>query len=319
MPTRLQVACLNAVLAASWIAFPAQALPQAASPQAQKAGCGDYRGESAPLLAEHRYAVAADLLQQQLPACADQQAFLLLLAQTQMLAQRLEPARNTIDRLLAKDPTHAEALVVKGKILYLNNQDAMALTSFEAAVAGSPQAAEPHYWLGRLHYADHDTQAAMAEMQEALALDPNFYRAYDGLALCFENLGDTRRTVDTYMKGIALVYTAFPHYDTLYADFAEYLLRYHQSAKALSLATEAADRNPHEPRNFFLAGKAARDAGKMEVSVRWLTRAAQLNPAYPDPHCILAQIYRKTGNAAGSANQSTQCRTLTEQAPHVQR
>ena len=39
-------------------------------------------------------------------------------------------------------------------------------------------------------------------------------------------------------------------------------------------AAEAAQRNPAEPRNFFLAGKALVQAGRSDLSVRWFEQAA---------------------------------------------
>ena len=107
--------------------------------------------------------------------------------------------------------------------------------------------------------------------------------------------------------------------ERIYADFAEFLLRYGEDKKAFSLAAEAAKRNHHQPRNFFLAGKAAEEEGQYDVSVRWLTRAAEIDPTYPDPHYLLARIYQRTGDRKSAASESSLFQELSKNAPQVRR
>jgi tetratricopeptide (TPR) repeat protein len=71
--------------------------------------------------------------------------------------------------------------------------------------------------------------------------------------------------------------------------------------RAFDLAAEAAQRNPDEPRNFFLAGKALVQLGRDDVSVKWLEQAAALNPDYPEPYYVLAQVYRRLGRTEDAA------------------
>lgn len=244
---------------------------------------------------------------------------MLELAKAQMLSQQFDAALASLHLLLADDPANVEAFITQGQVFYFINRDSEAESSLMQAIHIAPTDAEPHYWLGRIYYSDSRLQEAMAQFQEALKLNPDAYKAYDGLALCHENKGDMRLAVQTYMDGIALVYKKHPHYDVIYADFAEFLLRYGDSQKAFSAAAEAATRNPHEPRNFFLAGKAAEQAGKYDVSIRWLTKAVELDPVYPDPHYLLARIYRRTGNMKAAAEESSKFEALSAKAPQVRR
>ena len=84
----------------------------------------------------------------------------------------------------------------------------------------------------------------------------------------------------------------------VYANFADLLIKLGNYPRAFDLAAEAAQRNPDEPRNFFLAGKALVQLGRDDVSVRWFEQAIALNADYPEPHYVLSQVYRRLGREA---------------------
>jgi tetratricopeptide (TPR) repeat protein len=325
-----RAAFLCFLVKAAWFSLIAQSLPQDRLPEApsttiqsdlpaSKDTCASLQEQSTQLIAQRNYSGAAATLQKSLAVCSNHQQVLLELAKAQMLSQQFDAALASLHLLLADDPVNVEAFITQGQVFYFINKDSDAESSLMQAIHIAPTDAEPHYWLGRIYYSDSRLQEATGQFQEALKLNPEAYKAYDGLALCYENKSDMRLTVQTYMDGIALVYKNHPHYDVIYADFAEFLLRYGDSQKAFSAAGEAATRNPHEPRNFFLAGKAAEQAGKYDVSIRWLTNAVELDPTYPDPHYLLARIYRRTGNMKAAAEESDKFEALSAQAPQVRR
>jgi tetratricopeptide (TPR) repeat protein len=281
--------------------------------------CETLQAQSQQFAASWKYSSAATALQQALSVCSHPETLLLPLAREQMLAQQFNPALASLQRLLADEPKNIDAYITQGEILYLLNKDSDAQASLLQAIQIAPKNPDPHYWLGRIYYEDSRLQDAIAQFQEALKLSTDAYKAYDGLALCYENLGDIRLTVETYMKGLAVVDKGYPTYDVIYADFSEFLLRYGEDKKAFSLAAEAATRNPRQPRNFFLAGKAAEEEGQYDVSIRWLTRAAEIDPTYPDPHYLLARIYQRTGDRKSAVKESLRFQELSKDAPQVRR
>jgi hypothetical protein len=74
---------------------------------------------------------------------------------------------------------------------------------------------------------------------------------------------------------------------------ADFLLRREEPEKAFQLAAEAAQRNANSARNFFLTGKALVTLNKDALSLLWLERAFQLDPAYREAHYVLARTYQK--------------------------
>jgi tetratricopeptide (TPR) repeat protein len=289
--------------------------PETNTPQT----CTVLHQQSAAELASRNYRDAVSTLRQAVSVCPNRREVLLALAKAEMLSQQFDASASTLHELLADNSRDAAALTILGELDYLLGKMPDAVTALEAASAAAPQASEPHYILGRVYYQQSNTQLAKTQFELALHLDPDAYRAYDGLALCYENLGDTGAAANTYMKGIAAVYKAHPDYDVIYADFAELMLRFHESQKAFDLAAEAASRNPHAPRNFLLAGQALEQSARYPESLRWLNHAAQMDPTYPDPHLQMARIYRRLGDPSKAQREADIFRKLTALAPQPRR
>src|SRR6185503_13382055 len=138
--------------------------------------------------------------------------------------------------------------------------------------ARAPSDAEIPYHLGRIYYQQRRHTEAADAFRRAIALDARAYRAWDNLGLASEALGDITQAQQHYLKAIALVHKDHPDYDVVYANFADLLIKLGNAERAFDLAVEAAERNPDEPRNLFLAGKALVHLGRNELSVRWFER-----------------------------------------------
>jgi tetratricopeptide (TPR) repeat protein len=267
-------------------------LPTPASPDDN---CKLLQEQSGQSIAKRDYSGATDALQKAAAVCPNRKAVLLALAQAQMLSKQFDAALASLAQLLMLDPADADGLATQGEVFYLESRYPEAIDSLQKAIAADPTNSDSHYVLGRIYYAESNVSKAMEQFQQALKLDASAYKTYDGLALCYESQGNVQLASQTYMKGIELVYKDHPSYDTIYADFAEFLLRYGSDQKAFDLAAEAASRNPREPRNFFLSGKALYKAGHLKQSLEWLTKSAEMDHSYPDPHYILAQVYTRLG------------------------
>ena len=89
--------------------------------------------------------------------------------------------------------------------------------------------------------------------------------------------------------------------------------------RAFDLAVEAAQRNPGEPRNFFLAGKALVQLGRNDLSVRWFEQAIALNADYPEPHYLLSQVYRRLGENGDAERALKSFQAAAARAPKERR
>lgn len=274
--------------------------------------CLALRNQISQLNEQKKYTAVADAIKKSLSACPDRSEMLLILAKAEMLSAQFSASLNSLHLLLTENPTDVDALITQGEVQYLQGDDVDAIGSLKHAIQIAPANVESHYVLGRLYYAQSNVGEATEQFQEAVKLDAGNYKAYDGLALCYENSNKIGLAADNYMKGIALVYRDHPHYDVIYADFAELMLRYGENRKAFDLAVEAATRNPQEPRDVFLAGKALYQDGNLQDSIRWLNKAAAMNPLYADPHYILARVYRRLGKMDEARQESEVFEKLEE-------
>jgi superkiller protein 3 len=268
---------------------------------------------------EQRYAEAAGGFARAVTACGSTAPLLLALGQAQLLARRPADALTTLDRIPADDPDYVQVLKVKAKALYLLRRDPEAEETLKRAGARAPSDAEIPYHLGRIYYQQGRHTEAAASFRRATELDPGAYNAWDNLGLASEALGDVAQAQRHYLKAISLVYKDHPRYDVVYANFADLLIRLGNFQRAFDLAAEAAQRNPDEPRNFFLAGKALVQLGRSDISVRWFEQAIALNADYPEPHYLLSQAYRKLGRPADADRMLKSFQAAAARAPKERR
>ena len=279
--------------------------------------CQEARALARQTYEARRYDQSALYFARAVTACGASAPLLLALGQAQLLAQHPAEALTTLERIPSSDSEYPAALKVKAKALYLLQRDAEAVDALKQAASRTPSDAEIPYDLGRIYYQIGRHADAAAAFREATTLDPRAYKAWDNLGLAMEALGDVAQAQQHYLKALALVHKDHPRYDVVYANFADLLIRQGDYRRAFDLAAEAAQRNPDEPRNFFLAGKALVHLGQDGVSVKWLEQAARLNPDYPEPLYVLAQVYRRLGRSDEAARtlkafQTASARTLRQ-------
>jgi tetratricopeptide (TPR) repeat protein len=268
---------------------------------------------------ERRYDQAASDFTRAVSACGPSAPLLLALGQAQLLASRPADALASLDRIPAEDPDYVQALKVKARALYLLARDREAEETLKRAAARAPADAEVPYNLGRIYYQQGRHAEAADAFRRATEIDPRAYRAWDNLGLASEALGDLTLAQQHFLKAIALVYKDHPQYDVVYANFADLLIKIGNFQRAFDLAAEAAQRNPGEPRNFFLGGKALVQLGRTDLSVRWFEQAIALNPDYPEPHYLLSRAYRSLGRPADADRALKSFQAAAARAPKVRR
>ncbi len=212
-----------------------------------------------------------------------------------------------------------QALKVKAKALYLLRRDDDAKATLKRAAERAPADAEIPYDLGRIYYQQGRHADAAELLRRATTLDPGSYKAWDALGLATEALGNVGEAQQLYLKAIALVHKAHPRYDVVYANFADLMIKVGDYQRAFDLAAEAAERNPDEARNFFLAGKALVQLGRADISLRWFERAIVLNADYPEAHYQLAQAYRRLGRSEDAERALKAFQAASARAPRERR
>ena len=281
--------------------------------------CTDLQAAARRAYDERRYDEAARQFARAVEGCGVSPPLLLALGQAQLLAQRPADALTTLDRIPVDDPLSVQAQKARAKALYFLGRDPEAEAALKQAAVRAPADAEIPYDLGRMYYQQGRHTRAAESLSRATELDPRAYKAWDGLGLATEALGDVEQATKHYLTAIALVHKDHPQYDVVYANFSELLIKLGDYERAFDLAAEAAQRNPNDPRNLFLAGKALVQLGRGDVSLRWLEQAIALDPDYPEPHYLLSQVYRKLGRDADAEKALKAFEAASARAPKVRR
>jgi tetratricopeptide (TPR) repeat protein len=244
--------------------------------------------------------------------CPDPKQALLPLAQSQLMAQRLEESLKTLDALLALEPRNIDAWKLKGDVLYLLGREPDAERSLRTALEIDSAHVPSRYALGRIYYQQNRIADATQLFRELIERDPKDYRAHDNLALCYAALGQDADALKHFLKALDLVHKDHPEYDTVYANAANFFVGRGDYKKAFQLGAEAAKRGPDSARNFFLTGKALASMEQYQLSVRWFRHAAELEPTYAEAYYWLATVYRKLGRTGDASEALERFRELSK-------
>lgn len=285
---------------------------------AQGGECSSVLEKARAAYESREFESSAIQFEQALTVCPDSTRVLLPLAQSQLMAQHLEPSRLTLERLLKIQPRNADAFKLYGDVLYLLGRESDAENALQSALKADAQHAPSRYSLARIRYQQSRYTEAADLFRSLLQQNPDDFRAHDNLALCYAALQQDSLAMQHFLKALELVHEKHPKYDTVYANAANFLLDRQQYEKAFQLAAEASQRNPGSARNFFLTGKALVKLDKEELSIRWLKQAAELDPLYSEPHYLLAQVYRKL-DRPGEANAELEKFRELSKTPRVRR
>jgi TolB-like protein/Tfp pilus assembly protein PilF len=144
------------------------------------------------------------------------------------------------------------------------------LTRFDVNKATDSLHAYDEFLRGRRYYGrltPEDNAAAMHHFKQAIALDPQFARAYAALALTW-----TRRAIDGW------------------TEEPEQAL-----VEAAKLASQAAEIDPDLPQVHFVRGQIALFFGDHAAAISAAMKATRINPNYADAYGLLAWILHYGG------------------------
>ena len=217
------------------------------------------------------------------------------LANAYFMAQRLQQARDVAVEVLRADSANIAALEIKGNAEYLLGDVTAAIATFIDLLDRHPENEQAAYMLGRIYYQEGRIDQAIGQFKRVLTTNARSYRAYDNLGLCYQAKGDNETATRYFLTAIKLVEREHVDYDWAYANLADLLLKTGDPERAYGAASKAVDLNPTSARDFYLGGKALDQLGKVDLGLNWLQRSAALDPSYPEPEYLLAQIYRRLG------------------------
>ncbi len=171
------------------------------------------------------------------------------------------------------------------------------------------------YWQGRLDYDSQNFPAAAAKFQKAIALDPDFMKAYDNLGLCLEGMAKYEEAIQQYRNAIRLnrehnLRSAWPS-----LNLGTLLVTLDRLDEAEPLFRESLQFDANFAQAHYQLGVLLQKQNKIPEAVKELNRAAALDPAYSEPHYALARLYRRAGNLEQAERELQIFQDLKAKAP----
>ncbi len=156
-----------------------------------------------------------------------------------------------------------------------------------------PESAIYWYWLGRLDYDQRRYSEAVANLQKALALDPNSARVWDSLGLAWDMQGQVEDARKAFEKAVSLNRaqarpSAWPPH-----NFGYLLLRLGETAAAEDVLRESLRYDAKLARTHYYLARVLEKEGRETEAVNDFRIAVADDPTSADACYSLAMLYRK--------------------------
>jgi tetratricopeptide (TPR) repeat protein len=113
-------------------------------------------------------------------------ALITLLAEVRYDQRRYKQALQLVDDADAIAGPTAKGTNLRGLVAVADSRLDLAESKFREAIQLDPKYAFAHFCLSRIHYTRNQFDESIQESKAAIALAPNFVRAYENLGLCYE-------------------------------------------------------------------------------------------------------------------------------------
>jgi tetratricopeptide (TPR) repeat protein len=211
-------------------------------------------------------------------------------------------------RVLTRDPEHAEAHSLLGRMLILTGQTDAGTRHVEAAVKLKPKSANLRCVLGKTLLDQGKLDDAAEQYRAALSLVPTLAVAHNGLGLTFAGRGLDTEALPHFAKAISLR----PEYAEAYTNMAiccrhlkrfDEALRYHKSTIQL---------RPDSTEALSQAGLTLLSWGRPREAAECFDKAVSLAPDKPRFHRELAEALYEMGHKDAALSEY---RRLSQVAP----
>lgn len=196
-----------------------------------------------------------------------------------------------ISKSLAAHPEFADAHKILALDLNILGKQDLALAELEKAVALDPQSFESNYELGRVEYERGSYLRSAQHLERAKALNPSAVRVYHNLGLADAALGKMDEAVANFEEGLRLnaqqpAPSAWP-----LIDYGTFLNMRNQFPQARDLLQRAVQLDSRWDQAYFELSKAYRSLDQNEKAIEALKQAIALNHDKSEYHYVLARLY----------------------------
>jgi tetratricopeptide (TPR) repeat protein len=256
---------------------------------------------SVVLVRQHRYQEAIDLLEEDVKNHPGNQEAEVLLFRVLVLNQHNDRARPMGPKLLAELPHNAEILYLNGLVERSMGKDAEAKAHLEEAVALDPDFFSYRYNLGAVLVALHEWKEAKENLEKAIALGDAEPQVHYELALALRGLGESdaaRKEIEKYqdMKKVEEDgVEAAASVGQGDSDLAEGNVK--EAIEHYRHATEVVPGNGYYK---YKLSVALHRSGDLDGERAQLEAAVKLDPKLPAAQKQLGYLLSRSGDASGA-------------------
>jgi tetratricopeptide (TPR) repeat protein len=169
------------------------------------------------------------------------------------------------------------------------------------AISLNTSNAELHYQLARLYFSEEHYQKSIEEINRALAISPDYAKAYESLGLSYEALQDDKRAEENYRKAIDLDRKYRIKDEWPLIDYGSMLLRDDSPQASLPYLLAAVEINPSSPKGNYQAARAMRLLNRRIEAEKYFQRTIEADPTYTYAYYQLATLARERGDEERAA------------------
>jgi tetratricopeptide (TPR) repeat protein len=170
----------------------------------------------------------------------------------------------------------------------------------KSLAATDPKESLYPYWLGRLDYDSHQYDDAIRDFKLAIELNPQMFRAYDNLGLCYYYENQNDLAIENYKKAIQLDRGSAHPSPWPFLNLGIILQFLNRFSEAEENFRQAIRLNPKFTQAHFQLGLVLEQMQRFDSSIEELRKASSLDSQYPEPHMAMARVYRRLGNEAAA-------------------
>ena len=202
-----------------------------------------------------------------------------------VVLHQFEDAVDYYQRLLKIEPWHTDALESLDKIK----------RHLQAQTQKNP---EDLYDRAQELAAERELKAAVTVLEELIALDSGYEKAYNDLGVLYHRLEDNERALANYRRAVELD----PYNRTFQKNLADFLLVVKgEVAEALEIYLELMKTDPEDIEVLLAAGHICRRLNRPEDALTFFYRAIEIEPWNQEASNLLDQLQEemRAQNAAG--------------------
>ncbi len=198
--------------------------------------------------------------------------------------------------MLAREPDHGEALLLRAVIAVEDGKPAAAATLLDRLIAVRPGYAEAHLTRGHALLDLGQAEPALRAFREAIRLKPQLAAAHNGLGLAFQKLGQTPAALAALQRAVALR----GDYAEAWTNLGNVFWSQGQLDRAIAAHGEALKQRPDYAIAYANLATALRAAGRLPDAVAAYREALARAPALAGAHNDLGTALRDSGDAAAA-------------------